>query len=397
MPQTILLKASTLNAEEINKKIKKTAKQIQYSIASDWDMSVAQNNIAAFNVSKYVTEIAKEFGLKEEYPDLEQKINSWKLPSSVVLKNLTDERLKESILRLKTRTQGPHSVIEKDQLHKLYPRSEDKLDTYLSDEIVSHILSDSLDESIFGESQLLDLSKADRVSHGMGRVPIRHRYRRAYILDGTNGTRYGPVRLNTEYDALEADKLLLEKHAQSSDAPIKGRITRPGDDQWRGVDYPTDEAYEEAKKQERQERQEREKKEQVKERKAREKGEKDAKEKAEKEGNEHGGGRYIPGSENDPDVIRAKAFTNQLIAKMLWEQNKNKSLEQLQQERIRLIIMSMIARAAEGVSDDFPDCGSVPIKLPRRPSLLFPQVPSGPINLNFFDQNSLPINVIEIV
>ncbi|MGJ8678237.1 MAG: hypothetical protein ACSHX0_12015 [Akkermansiaceae bacterium] len=63
---------------------------------------------------------------------------------------------------------------------------------------------------------------------------------RAYIIDGHNGTRSGPVRDASDKAALEKDKAILEKHAQN-DSTSSGIATEGGDN-W--TKLPTDKVYE---------------------------------------------------------------------------------------------------------------------------------------------------------
>ena len=104
------------------------------------------------------------------------------------------------------------------------------------------------------------------------------------------------------------------------------RVTRPGDEQWRGVDYETDSAYKEHVKIEREEKVKIEREEAKKEKTEREKQEEAEQEKRRQAEERSRTGSYIPGSDADPEQIRAKALANQLLKKILWERNKDKTL-----------------------------------------------------------------------
>ena len=56
---------------------------------------------------------------------------------------------------------------------------------------------------------------------------------RAYLVDGVNGTRSGPVRQVKEKDKLEKDRLYLVDHAQSNER--SSGVASPGDKFWTGL------------------------------------------------------------------------------------------------------------------------------------------------------------------
>ena len=59
---------------------------------------------------------------------------------------------------------------------------------------------------------------------------------RAYLIDGVNGTRSGPIRGISESTKLEKDRKFLIEHAQSNDR--SSGIAKPGDKHW--TDLPSD-------------------------------------------------------------------------------------------------------------------------------------------------------------
>lgn len=63
---------------------------------------------------------------------------------------------------------------------------------------------------------------------------------RAYLVDGVNGTRSGPVRLVKEQDKLEKDRKYLVENAQSNER--SSGIASPGDQFW--TDLPADSIFE---------------------------------------------------------------------------------------------------------------------------------------------------------
>lgn len=59
---------------------------------------------------------------------------------------------------------------------------------------------------------------------------------RAYLVDGNNGTRSGPIRDWSETAQLERDRVFLENNAQGFD--YSSGIARPGNEFW--TDLPPD-------------------------------------------------------------------------------------------------------------------------------------------------------------
>jgi len=59
---------------------------------------------------------------------------------------------------------------------------------------------------------------------------------RAYLIDGVNGTRSGPIRNTNDKEKLNADKKYLIEHAQSNER--SSGIVKPGDEYW--TDLPAD-------------------------------------------------------------------------------------------------------------------------------------------------------------
>ncbi|MGK0272110.1 MAG: hypothetical protein ACI88H_002776 [Cocleimonas sp.] len=59
---------------------------------------------------------------------------------------------------------------------------------------------------------------------------------RAYLVDGVNGTRSGPVRLVNDKEKLEVDRKYLVEHAQSNER--SSGVAKPGDKFW--TDLPAD-------------------------------------------------------------------------------------------------------------------------------------------------------------
>ena len=68
---------------------------------------------------------------------------------------------------------------------------------------------------------------------------------RAYLVDGVNGTRSGPIRMVNEKDKLEKDRKYLVEHAQSNER--NSGIASPGDQFW--TDLPADSIFKMRKEQ----------------------------------------------------------------------------------------------------------------------------------------------------
>ncbi|MCE4566418.1 hypothetical protein INQ51_19010 [Maribellus sp. CM-23] len=395
MSKKVIMVPVKEDVNELNRKIKETAKKIESSVATDLTPDNITDLISAFNIKKYIAKLADNLKFDNNDINIEELIEFLKLPETVVLKNVTDDRIKDAIDNIKDNESAIGWFVQSGDLKSINPKSNDRLDAFLADEVLSHILG-KRSEGLFGENEIKNFDSSHQVSLGVAQLPFRDRYRRAYIIDGDRGTKYGPVRLDSESSALLKDIEILKAHAQESFAVPTTGITRPGHEQWLGVDYPTSPSYKKHVEIEREKNEKVEREEAEKEKREREKQEEKEQEKERIKEEESRTGSYIPGSAADPEQVRARILANNLFKKVIWERNKGKTLEDLEQERIHLMLMAILSEAAEGKNEDPTGCGTVPIKFPRSPSLIFPNLPIGPLPQNFLNPENLPLNLIGI-